>query len=70
MTFANFIWDAFLQCTQNDLTYKGLLGEPNYESKEISKVTKSVSPVRHYEEQVKISDVSLVVIKICYHGIT
>jgi len=45
MTFTNFSWDAFLQCTQNDLTYKGLIGEPNYGSKEISKVTKSVSPV-------------------------
>jgi len=53
MTFANFTWDVFLQCTQNDLTYEGLLGEPNYDSEEISEVTKSVSPVRRYKEQVK-----------------
>jgi len=53
MTFANFTWDVFLQCTQNDLTYEGLLGEPNDDSEEISEVTKSVSPVRRYKEQVK-----------------
>jgi len=48
MTFAKFAWDVFLQCTQNDLNYEGLLGEPNYDSEEISEVTKSVSPVRRY----------------------
>jgi len=30
MTYANFSWDAFLPCTQNDLTYEGLVGEPYY----------------------------------------